>query len=178
MRSRPAWRTSCRPFSGRAGRFLFRWLEAAGLGDEESARRTVYLTSITKCFPGPSPSGAGDRRPSPAEVDLCRGHLESQLALLRPWLIVAVGQMALERFLGPLPMHLAVGELNLGERRLFTGTAHDITDRVRVEAELRDPALCHVAVPAWVQMSAEPEMIANRQCRVEGRLLGDETDPA
>ena len=100
-----------RPFSGRAGRFLFRWLEEAGLGDEESARRTVYLTSITKCFPGPSPSGAGDRRPSPAEVDLCRGHLESQLALLRPWLIVAVGQMALERFLGPLPMHLAVGRI-------------------------------------------------------------------
>jgi uracil-DNA glycosylase len=86
-------------------------LEEAGLGDEESARRTVYLTSITKCFPGPSPSGAGDRRPSPAEVDLCRGHLESQLALLRPWLIVAVGQMALERFLGPLPMHLAVGRI-------------------------------------------------------------------
>lgn len=100
-----------RPFSGRAGRQLFRWLERAGLGTEEDARRAVYLTSITKCFPGPSPSGSGDRRPSPAEVELCREHLENQLNLLRPWLILAVGQMALDRFLGPRPMHLVVGRV-------------------------------------------------------------------
>ncbi len=100
-----------RPFSGRAGRQLFRWLEEAGFGDEESARRRIYLTSITKCFPGPSTSGSGDRRPSPAEVELCRGHLERQFAVLRPWLILAVGQLALERFLGQLPMHLAVGRI-------------------------------------------------------------------
>jgi uracil-DNA glycosylase len=100
-----------RPFSGRAGRQLFRWLEAAGLGDEEAARRSVYITSITKCFPGPAASGSGDRRPSPAEVELCRGHLERQLALLQPWLILAVGQMALEQFLGRVSMDLAVGRI-------------------------------------------------------------------
>ncbi|HVB53103.1 MAG TPA: uracil-DNA glycosylase family protein [Candidatus Acidoferrales bacterium] len=100
-----------RPFSGRAGRQLFRWLAEAGLGDEENVRGRVYLTSITKCFPGPSPSGSGDRRPTPTEVELCRGHLENQLAILQPWLILAVGQMALERFLGQLPMHLAVGRI-------------------------------------------------------------------
>ncbi|HVC22030.1 MAG TPA: uracil-DNA glycosylase family protein [Candidatus Dormibacteraeota bacterium] len=100
-----------RPFSGRAGRQLFRWLEQAGLGEEEEARQAVYLSSITKCFPGPAPSGTGDRRPSPAEVELCRGHLESQLRLLRPWLILGVGQMAVDRLLGPLPMHLAVGRI-------------------------------------------------------------------
>jgi uracil-DNA glycosylase len=88
----------------------------------------VYLTSITKCFPGPALSGSGDRRPTPAEVDLCRGHLEAQLGLLRPWLILAVGQMALDRFLGPRPMNLVVGrvfgagglELSLEEARLST----------------------------------------------------------
>jgi len=100
-----------RPFSGRAGRQLFRWLEEAGLGDEESARRSVYLTSLTKCFPGPALSGSGDRRPSPAEVALCGDHLAHQLTLLQPWLILAVGQMALERFLGQLAMHLAVGRV-------------------------------------------------------------------
>ncbi|HUY57429.1 MAG TPA: uracil-DNA glycosylase family protein [Candidatus Micrarchaeaceae archaeon] len=99
------------PFSGRAGRILFRWLAEAGLGDEESARRRIYVTSLTKCFPGPARSGSGDRRPSPAEIELCGGHLRSQLALQRPWLILVVGQMALERFLGPLPMHLAVGRV-------------------------------------------------------------------
>ncbi|MGH7641929.1 MAG: uracil-DNA glycosylase [Candidatus Dormibacteria bacterium] len=100
-----------RPFSGRAGRQLFRWLAEAGLGDEELARERVYLTSITKCFPGPAFSGSGDRRPTPAEVELCRGHLDQQISILRPWLILAVGQMALGRFLGRLPMHLAVGRV-------------------------------------------------------------------
>lgn len=100
-----------RPFSGRAGRLLFRWLEQAGLGDEESARRAVYITSITKCFPGAAASGSGDRRPSPAEVGHCRSHLDTQLRLLRPWLILAVGQMAAERFLGTVPMDLLVGRV-------------------------------------------------------------------
>lgn len=100
-----------RPFSGRAGRQLFRWLAQAGLGDEETVRRSVYITSITKCFPGPAQKGSGDRRPSQPEVEHCRGHLQIQLRILRPWLILAVGQMAAERFLGPLPMHLAVGRI-------------------------------------------------------------------
>ena len=34
-------------------------------------------------------------------------------------------------------MHLGVAELNLGNRRLFTGIAHDITEQIRIEAELR-----------------------------------------
>lgn len=100
-----------RPFSGRGGRILMRWLGEAGLGDEEEVRRAVYLTSITKCFPGAAESGTGDRKPSRAEVELCRDHLERQLGLLRPWLVLAVGQMAVERFLGPRPMQRTVGRL-------------------------------------------------------------------
>lgn len=88
-----------RPFSGRAGRQLFGWLERGGLGSEEEARRRVYLTSITKCFPGVGAGGSGDRRPARAEVELCRPHLDRQLGLLQPWLVLAVGQLALERFL-------------------------------------------------------------------------------
>ncbi|MGH7609194.1 MAG: uracil-DNA glycosylase [Candidatus Dormibacteria bacterium] len=100
-----------RPFSGRAGRILFRWLEQAGLGGEEEARRRVYITSLTKCFPGPGAGGSGDRRPSAEEVALCRPHLDAQLTLLDPWLVLAVGQMAVERFLGPQPMSACVGRV-------------------------------------------------------------------
>lgn len=102
-----------RPFSGRAGRELFRWLKQAGLGDEEEAREAVYLTSITKCFPGPARSGSGDRRPSAGEIALCRTHLDSQLRLLDPWLLIAVGQLAISRFLGDHPMDDLVGRVYL-----------------------------------------------------------------
>jgi uracil-DNA glycosylase family 4 len=102
-----------RPFSGRAGRELFRWLQAAGLGDEEEARAAVYLTSMTKCFPGPARSGSGDRRPRAAEIELCRPHLDSQLRLLDPWLLIAVGQLAITRFLGEHPMDDLVGRVYL-----------------------------------------------------------------
>ena len=53
------------PFAGRAGRTLFRWLATAGV-DEETARRSIYIAAITRCYPGPSPSGRGDRVPGPA----------------------------------------------------------------------------------------------------------------
>ncbi len=105
------------PFSGRAGKQLFRWLAEAGAGPEPQARRAIYLTSMTKCFPGPAGSGAGDRRPSRVEVELCRSHLDGQLELLRPRLLVAVGQLAIARFVGVGAMDQLVGRVFDGEGR-------------------------------------------------------------
>ena len=59
-----------RPFAGRAGKTLFRWLASVGI-EEEIARRRIYSAAITRCFPGPSPSGRGDRVPSPTQVSNC-----------------------------------------------------------------------------------------------------------
>lgn len=50
------------PFSGRAGRTLFRWLARAGI-DEGTAREMIYISVVTRCYPGPHPSGRGDRVP-------------------------------------------------------------------------------------------------------------------
>ena len=88
------------PFQGRSGKILMRWLEAAGFPSEAAARRQIYMTSVTKCFPGKARgAGGGDRRPSRAEVALCRSHLDRQLALVRPEVVVLVGGLAHERFL-------------------------------------------------------------------------------
>lgn len=98
-----------RPFAGRAGRTLFRWLARAGVSEEE-ARERIYIGAVTRCYPGPSLSGRGDRVPSPREQDLCGGWLESELQLLRPRLIIPVGRLAINRFIGPYPLDQVIGK--------------------------------------------------------------------
>jgi len=98
------------PFQGRSGKVLMQWLARAGFASETEARRRIYMTSITKCFPGKGAAG-GDRRPSRAEVDLCRPHLDRQLALIRPVLLILVGGLAHERFLPGRPLADLVGRV-------------------------------------------------------------------
>jgi uracil-DNA glycosylase len=97
-----------RAFAGRAGKTLFRWLERAGL-DESTARERIYIAAITRCYPGPSPSGRGDRVPSTAERANCATWLEAELQLLRPRLLIPVGRLAIERFLPRLPLEALIG---------------------------------------------------------------------
>jgi uracil-DNA glycosylase len=99
---------SRKPFAGRAGKTLFRWLEQAGL-DEGEARERIYISAMTRCFPGPHPSGRGDRVPSTQELELCRSWLEGELALIRPRLIIPVGKLAIGYFLGERPLDETVG---------------------------------------------------------------------
>lgn len=100
-----------RPFAGRAGSQLMRWLERGGFAGEEDARRRIYMTSMTTCFPGSNRDGSGDRRPGAREVALCAPWLDSVLALLRPRLILPVGSLALSRFLPRVRLDDAVGRL-------------------------------------------------------------------
>ena len=98
-----------RPFAGRAGRTLFRWLERAGI-DEPTAREWLYIAAVTRCYPGPHPAGRGDRVPSPAERARCSDWLDDELRIIRPSLLIPVGRLAIDRFLGPLPLAELVGQ--------------------------------------------------------------------
>ncbi len=91
--------TTFKPFSGSAGKRLFRWFGQAGW-EEDDFRAQFYMTSVTKCFPGPNKSGRGDRAPSRKEQQLCADWLEAELMLVDPEVIVPVGKMAIERFFG------------------------------------------------------------------------------
>src|SRR5439155_18070049 len=97
-----------RPFAGRAGKTLFRWLERAGI-DEETARKRIYIAAITRCYPGPSPSGRGDRVPSLTEQEACAVWLDSELRIIRPRLLIPVGRLAILRFLPDLPLEKLIG---------------------------------------------------------------------
>ncbi|MEO7042325.1 MAG: uracil-DNA glycosylase family protein [Gemmatimonadaceae bacterium] len=105
-------KTSQRPFAGRAGKTLFNWLAQAGL-TESDARDRIYIAAITRCYPGPSPSGRGDRVPSVVEQKLCSRWLGAELALIKPSVIIPVGRLAIDRFLGKLPLEQVIGTQRL-----------------------------------------------------------------
>ena len=85
-----------RPWRGRAGRTLRRWLEL----DEDVFYSTFYCASVTRCYPGRAPGGRGDRTPAPREQELCAFWRTWELELIRPRLIVTVGGLAARRLLG------------------------------------------------------------------------------
>lgn len=95
-------------FGGPSGVALERWLTLAGFAPG-ALRREVYLSALTRCDPGRNARGRGDRKPSPAEVALCRPWLEREVALVRPRAILLVGGMAIEAFLGPSRLEEVVG---------------------------------------------------------------------
>ena len=85
-----------RPWRGRAGKTLRRWLDL----EEDEFYETFYCASVTRCYPGRAPSGRGDRTPAPREQQLCRFWRDWELELLRPRLLVPVGGLAIKRLLG------------------------------------------------------------------------------
>jgi uracil-DNA glycosylase len=86
-----------RPFNAGSGSRLFQWLAEAGI-DESWYRATQYMTSVTKCYPGRSKSGSGDRVPSRAEQALCRPYLDGEIAWVEPQLIILIGRLAINLF--------------------------------------------------------------------------------
>ncbi|MDQ3856343.1 MAG: uracil-DNA glycosylase [Chloroflexota bacterium] len=98
-------------FSGPGGKILRDWIAQGGIPLDRQPDE-VYLSSLTRCFPGPAPrGGAGDRRPTPAELRLCRPFLEREFQILDPALVLLVGSMAIQAFLGRVTLDEAVGTL-------------------------------------------------------------------
>jgi uracil-DNA glycosylase len=85
-----------RPWRGRAGHTLRRWLEL----DEDAFYDTFYCCSIHRCYPGRHPGARGDRTPAPQEIALCRFWLDWELRLVRPRLVLTVGGLAARHVLG------------------------------------------------------------------------------
>ncbi|HXT47349.1 MAG TPA: uracil-DNA glycosylase family protein [Gemmatimonadaceae bacterium] len=95
-------------FAGRAGKTMFRWLATIGV-DEATLRSRVYIAAVTRCYPGASPTGRGDRVPSRAEQEECGAWLTAELEIIRPALLVPVGKLAIERFLPSSPLDQLIG---------------------------------------------------------------------
>jgi uracil-DNA glycosylase family 4 len=108
------------PFSGRTGAELRRWLARAGIDEDH----LPYRSAITKCYPGKARSGAGDRKPSPGEIANCAPWLVHELAVVRPAVLVLLGQLAIERFWGKTTLEAAVGTSRRDGERLLIPLPH------------------------------------------------------
>ena len=105
-----------RPFNAGSGKRLFDWLAQAGI-DETWFRTTQYITAVTKCYPGPSKSGSGDRVPSRQEQNLCRPFLDQEIAIINPSLIIPIGRLAINLF---FPRSLKLTEI-IGSQKQIDG---------------------------------------------------------
>lgn len=77
------------PFVGQAGKLLDQMLAAIRLKRGDN----VYITNIVKCRP------PGNRNPSLNEARQCEPYLISQIELIKPKLIVALGKVAAQNLL-------------------------------------------------------------------------------
>ena len=115
--------TKGRSFSGPGGSILQKWLERAGFPPGYLHEHT-YLSSLTRCDPGRNPKGDGDRRPSPAELALCRPYLAAELRILRPRVVLLVGSMAIETFCGKTRLESIIGTYREQNGTLFLPLPH------------------------------------------------------
>jgi DNA polymerase len=77
------------PFVGPAGKLLDAMLASIGLARGDN----VYLTNVLKSHP------PGNRDPEPDEVAACRPYLLTQIELIQPKLILALGRLAAQSLL-------------------------------------------------------------------------------
>ena len=119
----PVERESRRPFSGRAGKELDRWMVRAGFGNAEEFRRLTYIAALMRCFPGRNRAGSGDLKPPPPAVANCAHWLEAELRLMKPKVMILVGQLAIARFLGPGRLEDRVGH-RFGDRPVMIPLPH------------------------------------------------------
>jgi uracil-DNA glycosylase family 4 len=83
------------PFVGKAGGLLTKIIQTMGL-----SRESVYIANILKCRPDTPGQTAGNRKPTPAEMETCIPWLHEQIDLIKPKVLVALGGTAVEGLLG------------------------------------------------------------------------------
>ena len=78
------------PFVGPAGQLLTKIIAAMG-----AKREDVYISNICKFRPSTGEGqGSGNRQPTKAEMDVCLPYIRTEISLIRPRVIVALGATA------------------------------------------------------------------------------------
>ncbi len=105
---------SGRPFVGAAGELLTAMIERG----MKLRREDVFILNAVKCRP------PENRTPTPAEIAACRPYLLAQLGVIRPAVVVALGNPAVKAILGD------VGGISSVRGRVFEGAIPGIDAKV------------------------------------------------
>lgn len=97
------------PFVGRAGQLLTKIIEGCKLKREE-----VYICNVLKCRP------PANRPPENDEIKNCRPFFESQIKIVRPKIIIALGKTAAARLMDVRLESVAISRIR-GEFRQYLG---------------------------------------------------------
>ena len=100
-----------RPFAYTAGKRLFGWFDDLGV-TEDDFRLRVHIAAVIRCFPGKDAKSGGDRVPDETEIANCGAHLDREIALLAPKLVIAVGTLASAQLTGVAQLKDAVGRVH------------------------------------------------------------------
>ena len=95
-----------RPFVGRAGQLLTRFLNLYGV-----SRDKVYITNIVKCRP------PNNRNPEVEEIRACFPYLERQIKFISPKVILCLGAISTRTILN-LPENASISRLRGKQRKV------------------------------------------------------------
>src|ERR1700692_457972 len=96
-----------RMFTGdRSGEFLYAALHMAGFANQATWQRlddglklkNAYIAAAARCAPP-------ENKPLPSELLNCRGYLERELEIVRPKVVLTLGKIAWDTYLGILKDH-------------------------------------------------------------------------
>lgn len=107
-----------RPFVGPSGKYLNKLFDQA-----EIKRKNVYITSIIKCRP------PKNRKPKKDEIKACLPWLEKQIGLIKPGLIILLGDTALKSIIGKGRVSQLHGRFIEYKSRIYFITFHPASAR-------------------------------------------------
>jgi len=139
-----------RPFVGPAGKLLEKLLASVGLKREQ-----VYITNVIKCY-------LPDNKPTESEIKACSFYLEKQIELIKPKIIIALGNVAVEYLFNKFglilePMSKIHGKV-FSVSNLFYQLK--IIPMYHPAAALRNPPLLEVVQEDWQNIKSALQELA------------------
>ncbi len=158
---------SGRPFVGAAGKILDKALDASRV-----PRGSVFITNVVKCRP------PDNRPPRADEIEACRPYLLTQIAAIRPEVVVTLGSTALRGILGSAfelkharARRLALDDLPVVSTYHPAAVLYNRRLERTIQGDLRRAARAVRSVPTRARSEAPHEGVPTNPLRSSGAAI-------